>query len=329
MLDADWDAAKAHFDAVDLRIREKELAQFTSSHAIVAKQAAFFTLVAYSAITMTPRWMSDADGGRPRRFFLYTFLSITIGFNMLSMVICSWCMIFGPGLAIRGPPGSMARAISGMHSEERVVHVTFAMGIIFLVLSAITLAFTKLDVSVLAARVAEEIVEEGLNGRTTIHDDPLMSEYCVNGRTTLAAIAHSHKPLACAVVMLGTNDLKAHLNLNPHQVARGAGVVAGDLLKIAPRVLLVAPPVVYEKEDWGFVGAHAKSKALGPLYAEEARALGCDFLDASKVISIPDPEVLLQGDGIHLSPQNARDRGEAIAAKLMDDMHVCTPRSLN
>ena len=38
-------------------------------------------------------------------------------------------------------------------------------------------------------------------------------DYDVNGRRTLPPILHSHKPIDVLVIMLGTNDLKKHLNL--------------------------------------------------------------------------------------------------------------------
>ena len=73
-----------------------------------------------------------------------------------------------------------------------------------------------------------DVVSEGLNGRTTIVDDPFMDSYDVNGRRTLPSILHSHKPIDVLVIMLGTNDLKKHLNLSPQLIARGAGTLASD-----------------------------------------------------------------------------------------------------
>ena len=123
-------------------------------------------------------------------------------------------------------------------------------------------------------RVAEKIlgpgyavVEEGLNGRTTVHPDPLMGDYDANGRATLAAILHSHKPFDVVVLMLGTNDLKTHLALTPEQIAKGASTLVGDVFKMGvtrsaerPKVLLVAPPRVWDKPEWGFAGARAERR---------------------------------------------------------------------
>ncbi|KAK7248762.1 GDSL-like lipase/acylhydrolase [Aureococcus anophagefferens] len=178
-------------------------------------------------------------------------------------------------------------------------------------------------------RVAEKllgpgyaVVEEGLNGRTTVHPDPLMGDYDANGRATLAAILHSHKPFDVVVLMLGTNDLKTHLSLTPEQIAKGASTLVGDVFKMGvtrsaerPKVLLVAPPKVWDKPEWGFAGARSRSDACRACYAAEAEAHGCAFLDANDVFAIPDP-AKEGGDGIHLSPANAKALGAAVAAKI-------------
>lgn len=163
------------------------------------------------------------------------------------------------------------------------------------------------------------VVEEGLNGRTTIVDDPFMVDYDANGRRALPAILHSHKPLDVVVIMLGTNDLKTHLALTPSQIAKGAGALVGDVRRAGlgrtpagPRVLLVAPAVVYDNAPWAFEGARAKSKKCAPLFAAEAAARGAAFLDAGAVCAIPDPATG-GGDGIHLSPANCEALGAAVA----------------
>src|SRR5579871_481979 len=51
------------------------------------------------------------------------------------------------------------------------------------------------------------LVEEGLPGRTTVHDDPIEGVY-KNGKSFLPGCLESHWPLDAIVVMLGTNDLK-------------------------------------------------------------------------------------------------------------------------
>ncbi|KAJ1445999.1 SGNH hydrolase-type esterase domain-containing protein [Pelagophyceae sp. CCMP2097] len=177
---------------------------------------------------------------------------------------------------------------------------------------------------VLAARLGAgfAVVEEGLNGRTTAWDDALQADYCANGRTTLAAILHSHKPVDVIILMLGTNDLKQHFSLSATQISRAAGFVARDCNRMAisrtadrPRVLLVSPPIVWDKPEWAFVDARRRARLCAALYAAEAKALDVDFFDAA-CVAIPDPKH--DGDGIHLSPQNCADLGAALAAKILE-----------
>ena len=46
------------------------------------------------------------------------------------------------------------------------------------------------------------IIEEGQNGRTTVHEDPL--NVCRNGIEYLPACLESHKPIDIVVLMLGS-----------------------------------------------------------------------------------------------------------------------------
>jgi hypothetical protein len=51
------------------------------------------------------------------------------------------------------------------------------------------------------------VIAEGLNGRTTVHDDNLVDELR-NGVKALPMLLSSHQPLDLVIIALGTNDLK-------------------------------------------------------------------------------------------------------------------------
>lgn len=171
---------------------------------------------------------------------------------------------------------------------------------------------------VLAAelRGAADVIEEGLNGRTTIWDDPMLDGR--NGRGYLLPCLRSHAPVDVIVIMLGTNDTKGFLRLGAPDIAQGAGALvdltmlsgtgpAGDL----PRVLLVAPPPLGEltaaSEVWGFGDARAKSEQFERLYRTVAEQHGIEFLDAGPIAEI-DP-----ADGVHLTAAGHASLGRAIA----------------
>jgi len=162
-----------------------------------------------------------------------------------------------------------------------------------------------------------EVIEEGLNGRTTVRDDPLEAHR--NGMTYLLPCLESHAPLDLVVVMLGTNDLKARFGVSPREVAVGAGelveVVSSSAAGpdgTAPRVLLVAPPPVRPlgELDGMFAGATAKSLALGAELARVARRLGCPFVDAGAVATIGEL------DGLHLEAAAHGALGLALAVEV-------------
>ncbi len=172
---------------------------------------------------------------------------------------------------------------------------------------------------VLAAELggAAEVIEEGLNGRTTIWDDPYLDGR--NGRMYLLPCLRSHAPVDVVVIMLGTNDTKTIFGHSAAEIAAGAGALVADALASgcgpgggAPKVLLVAPPgpgeVTERSEVWGFGEAKAKGEKMPALYRTVASMAGVGFLDASAIAGV-DPD-----DGVHLTPQGHATLGHAVAA---------------
>lgn len=51
-----------------------------------------------------------------------------------------------------------------------------------------------------------EVLEEGMNGRTTVFDNPMSQGR--NGSAYLLTCLETHKPLDLVILMLGTNDLR-------------------------------------------------------------------------------------------------------------------------
>ncbi len=159
------------------------------------------------------------------------------------------------------------------------------------------------------------VVEEGLNGRTTVWDDPI--EGYKNGREYLIPCLETHKPIDLAIILLGTNDLKVRFSVSAFDIANGAGVLVDVVQKSAtgpggttPRVLLLAPPPVARLTDFAemFEGAREKSERFAAHYRRVAQERGCVFLDTSKVIVSSDL------DGIHFEPGEHQKLGRAVAA---------------
>ena len=145
------------------------------------------------------------------------------------------------------------------------------------------------------------VVEEGLNGRTTVHDDPVEGEHR-NGRTYLVPCLETHAPIDLVILMLGTNDLKHRFAVTAWDIAASAGRLidiiqasGGGASGEAPRVLLMCPPPLTRLDLLAgmFTDGREKSREMAPHYAAVAADRGCAFVNAGEVIECSDV------DGIH------------------------------
>jgi lysophospholipase L1-like esterase len=172
---------------------------------------------------------------------------------------------------------------------------------------------------VLANRLGPDyqVIEEGLNGRTTRWDDPI--EPGRNGLTFLRPCLESHEPLDAVIVMLGTNDLKRRFNLTASDIAQSAAELAASIRHTArnavgqpAQVLLVAPAAVVTLTEFDemFVGAREKSRQFSHYFRLASAWYDVPFFDAGSVI------VSSEKDGIHLDAEEHRKLGEAFAVEV-------------
>ncbi|MFV2063392.1 MAG: SGNH/GDSL hydrolase family protein [Chloroflexota bacterium] len=161
-----------------------------------------------------------------------------------------------------------------------------------------------------------EVIEEGLNGRTTVWDSALAPHH--NGSTYLTPCLLTHAPVDLIIIMLGTNDLKAIYRLGAAEIASGAGALVDQARQslagpegMPPRVLLVAPvplgSMTERSEVWGFGASLETSRQLAAMYRVVADGKGVAFLDAGSVARISPL------DGVHLDPQAHAGLGTAMA----------------
>ena len=174
---------------------------------------------------------------------------------------------------------------------------------------------------VLARELGSEfrVIEEGLNARTTVRDDPV-EEY-KNGKDYLRPCLESHRPLDLVIVALGVNDLKARFFASASDVADGAGVLVTIAQRSGagpdgghPAVLLMTPPPVGKLTELAemFAGAEEKSKEFARQYRRVADKFRCELLDAGKLVRSSDL------DGIHLEAGEHRKLGEAVATRVKE-----------
>ena len=161
------------------------------------------------------------------------------------------------------------------------------------------------------------VIEEGLNGRTTVWDDPVRPGlHKRNGSFYLLPCLESHAPIDLLIMMLGTNDLKARYALTPYDIAESIG----HLIEIAqksgcgakdapPDILIMAPPPLGKLTEYAetFSGGVEKSIKLAPCYKGVADGYGCRFFDTSSVIHTS------KLDGLHIDPEDHDKLGQAAA----------------
>lgn len=141
-----------------LGIRNKEVSLFTDQFAVLASSATFMSSLGFGALNMEIGFLErnhgiycselvGCDRGGPRILLpmslFYVFAAAGTAFNLLTVILASFCMIFGPELAIRGTEASMKHAVTGMYEERRRALRYFWAGCFFIILSGIALSWMK------------------------------------------------------------------------------------------------------------------------------------------------------------------------------------------
>jgi lysophospholipase L1-like esterase len=170
--------------------------------------------------------------------------------------------------------------------------------------------------TVLTARGSPvRVIEDCLNGRRTVWDDPFKPGR--NGVVGLAQRIELNSPLALVVLLLGTNDFQStHTNGAWHS-AQGVAALVREIRCApiepgmpVPPVLVVAPPALGEPKGIiapKFAGGERRSVGVAEAFREVAATLGCPFFDAGYVAR---PSAV---DGVHLDAAAHRALGDALA----------------
>lgn len=133
------------------------------------------------------------------------------------------------------------------------------------------------------------VLEEGLSGRTTVFDDPLHESMAA--LDVIYSVLMSHERVDLLIVMLGTNDVKERLGMNPSCIAIGLERLLLKAMSVpawrnnTPNILVVCPPHIGDglwDEPMG-KGCPEKSKVLARYYKPKCDALGVHFLDAEGI----------------------------------------------
>ena len=159
------------------------------------------------------------------------------------------------------------------------------------------------------------IIEDCLNGRRTVWEDPFKP-----GRNGLVGIGQRievNSPLSLVILMLGVNDFQiAHPQNDAFMAGRGITALVEEIRRAPiepgmsiPPILIVSPPPIrtpHGEMAQKFRGADQRGQGLAQAYEEAAKALGCHFFDAGKIIRTSDI------DGVHLDPDQQEKLGKAM-----------------
>lgn len=159
------------------------------------------------------------------------------------------------------------------------------------------------------------LVEEGLPGRTTMFDDPVMGTH-MDGRLGLKIALASHGPIDVLTIMLGTNDAKMMFGADAQGITAGmAGLLAiSQSQEMQDRhggfkTMIISPPAVKVQgaiKDV-FYRADAKGAALAKEYQALAVHWNVGFFDAGSVIETSEL------DGVHYTAEAHKALGQAVA----------------
>ena len=157
------------------------------------------------------------------------------------------------------------------------------------------------------------IIENGINGRSTVWDDP--ANQCRNGLSGLGYALYSAKPLDLVVLMLGTNDLNytdaegyyLGIKMLAQRILKANASFPGtsEVFPDKTRLLLVSPILVTEN-----MPSYPESCKFAEYTEKVANELGVPWLNAAEYAQ-PSPL-----DGCHMDEENHQQLGIALAVKI-------------
>jgi lysophospholipase L1-like esterase len=172
-----------------------------------------------------------------------------------------------------------------------------------------------MEIALCAAGRKVRVIEDCLNGRRTVWDDPFKPGR--NGLVGLAQRIEIHSPLALVVLMLGTNDFQSMHEHNAWHSSQGIRALIAAIRTApiepgmpVPRILVVAPPAIQTPKGPmapKFEGGEKKCQGLAAAYREICKEAGCHFFDAGSIITSS------QIDGVHLDAEQHRVLGAELS----------------
>lgn len=172
-----------------------------------------------------------------------------------------------------------------------------------------------LEIKLNEAGCRARVIEDCLNGRRTVWDDPIKPGR--NGLEGLAQRIEVNSPLDLVVILLGTNDFQSMHQNTPQDSADGLAELVMAIRSAPieptmslPEILIVAPPVIQRAKgemSEKFADAENKANGLNTAIEAVARKHACHFFDAATVTETSAV------DGVHLDLEQHQSLGHGLA----------------
>lgn len=177
-----------------------------------------------------------------------------------------------------------------------------------------------LEESLIQRGIPVRVIEDCLNGRRTVWDDPFKPGR--NGLQGLAQRIEINSPLDLVILMLGTNDFQTVHTYTSGQSAQGIRALILEIRRApiepgmpVPEILVIAPPEIKKPKGTmapKFNGAHYKCMGLAHEYRKITQELSCHFFDSESVTTGSDI------DGVHLENYQHRFLARAVVDKVVE-----------
>ncbi len=167
-----------------------------------------------------------------------------------------------------------------------------------------------------------EIIEEGLNSRTLISNDPRPGKEGKNGYQYLIPCLDTHDPIDLVIIMLGTNELKKSYNRSIEEIGEifekyFVKTILNKKSQIEdkyPKLLIIAPPLADDDGNGKYEGALEKSLRFNEIYSKIARSNGCYFID--------NEQLNTGSDKIHLTKDSHEILANKLYSKIVDIFNI-------
>lgn len=161
-----------------------------------------------------------------------------------------------------------------------------------------------------------QIIEEGLNGRTSSFDD--IFEPYKNAMDYIIPCLETHKPLDLTILMLGSNDMKQRFSPSTEKIAASIERLTRLILDVSGAPVLLVSPILLgdnmETSDFASAFSHASiaiSHELGTALKAVADRLNVHFLNAADYAA-PSLE-----DSLHLTAKGHKALAHAFYEKVL------------